>query len=159
MNSDFQDLLRLFATHEVRYLIVGGYAAMRYSQPRFTKDLDLWLEPAEENAKRVMRVFQEFGMPLIDVAPVDFANAGLQYMVGRSPVLFDFLTSLPGLIFSDCWDSRTTDGEEGFPIYYLSCEDLIAAKTLAARPQDLQDISEIARARNSDRRRTPDQTT
>jgi hypothetical protein len=54
MNSDFQDLLRLFARHEVRYLVVGGYAAMHYSQPRFTKDLDLWLEPSSDNAARVM---------------------------------------------------------------------------------------------------------
>ena len=150
MNSDFQDLLRLFAKHEVRYLIVGGYAAMRYSQPRFTKDLDLWLEPAEENARRVMGVFQEFGMPLIDVVPMDFANEGLQYMVGRSPVLFDFLTSLPGLIFSQCWEARTSDCEEGFPIYYLSCEHLLAAKALAGRPQDLHDMSEIARVRQSE---------
>lgn len=150
MNSDFQDLLRLFSKHEVRYLIVGGYAAMRYSQPRFTKDLDLWLEPEEKNATRVMLAFQEFGIPLIDVAPNDFANEGLQYMVGRSPVLFDFLTSLPELKFSDCWEKRTTDHEEGFPIYYLGCEHLIAAKTLAGRPQDLHDMSEIARVRKSD---------
>jgi hypothetical protein len=106
------------------------------------------LEPSEENAERVMRVFHEFGMPLIDVAPADFANEGLQYMVGRSPALFDFLTSLPGLIFSDCWEARSTDTEEGFSICYLGCEALIAAKTLAGRPQDLHDMSEIERARN-----------
>jgi hypothetical protein len=145
MNSDFRDLLRLFAEHDVRYLIVGGYAAMRYSQPRFTKDLDLWLEPTEENARRVMSVFQEFGMPLVDVVPSDFAAEGLQYMVGRSPVLFDFLTSLPGLVFADCWENRSTDHDEGFPIQYLGREALIAAKTLAGRPQDLHDMSEIAR--------------
>ena len=50
MNSDFRDLLRVFAEHEVRYLVVGGYAAMLYSQPRFTKDIDLWLEPSPENS-------------------------------------------------------------------------------------------------------------
>jgi len=116
MNSDFRDLLRLFAGHEVRYLIVGGYAAMHYSQPRFTKDLDLWLEPTERNARRVMQIFREFGIPLIDVTPEDFANEGLQYMVGRSPVLFDFLTSLPGLVFADCWETKSTEEEEGFPI-------------------------------------------
>jgi hypothetical protein len=65
MNSDFRDLLRQFAEREVRYLIVGGYAAMHYSQPRFTKDLELWLEPSAENSARVMRAFETFGMPLI----------------------------------------------------------------------------------------------
>ncbi|MEO5915053.1 MAG: hypothetical protein ABIS50_12535 [Luteolibacter sp.] len=147
MNSDFRDLLRLFAAHEVRYLIVGGYAAMHYSQPRFTKDIDLWLEATEQNSRQVMKVFQEFGMPLIDVTPADFANEGLQYMVGRSPVLFDFLTSLPGLVFADCWETKSTEEEEGFPIFFLGCDALIVAKTLAGRPQDLHDMSEIARAK------------
>lgn len=121
---------------------------MHYSQPRFTKDLDLWLEPTEENAYRVVRVFQEFGMPLIDVTRSDFANGGLQYMVGRAPVLFDFLTSLPGLVFEECWEQKSTDAEEGFPIHYLGCDHLIAAKALAGRPQDLHDMSEIERAKN-----------
>lgn len=65
MNSDFVDLLRLFAAHKVRYLIVGGYAAMRYSQPRFTKDLDVWLEPSIENSKNLLAAFRDFGMPMM----------------------------------------------------------------------------------------------
>lgn len=150
MNSDFKDLLRLFATHEVRYLIVGGYAAMHYSQPRFTKDLDLWLEPTTENAARVMRAFGEFGMPLIDVTPDDFAQESFQYMVGRAPVLFDFLTSLPTLRFATCWKKRVTDEAEGFPIHFLSRNDLICAKKQAGRPQDLADLDEMRRAEGND---------
>lgn len=146
MNSDFRDLLKLFAKHEVRYLVVGGYAAMHYSQPRFTKDLDLWLEPSPGNAARVMNSFGEFGMPLIDVAPADFEQESFQYMVGRAPVLFDFLTSLPGLRFPPCWETRVTDESEGFPIHYLSKQSLITAKTHAGRPQDIADLDEIRRA-------------
>ena len=146
MNSDFKDLLRLFATHEVRYLVVGGYAAMHYSQPRFTKDLDLWLEPSQANAARVMRAFHDFGMPLIDVTAHDFAQESFQYMIGRAPVLFDFLTSLPKMRFVTCWKKRVTDEEEGFPIPFLSRADLIRAKKQAGRPQDLADLDEIRRA-------------
>lgn len=146
MNSDFQELLQLFAKHEVRYLVVGGYAAMHYSQPRFTKDLDLWLEPSPGNATRVMRAFGEFGMPLIDVTSADFEQENFQYMVGRAPVLFDFLTSLPGLSFNTCWDSRVTDESEGFSISYLSKQSLIKAKRIAGRPQDIADLDEISRA-------------
>ena len=72
----------------MRYLVVGGYAAMHYSQPRFTKDLDLWLEPSPENAPRVRRAFEAFGLPLIDVTPEDFERESFQYMIGRAPVLF-----------------------------------------------------------------------
>ncbi len=120
MNSDFRDLLSLFAKHEVRCLVAGGYAVMHYSQPRFTKDLDLWLKPSMENAASVMRAFAEFGMPLIDVTKEGFASEGLQCMVGRAPVLFDFLTTLPGLDFETCWTARRTDESEGFPIL-LDC--------------------------------------
>lgn len=149
MNSDFSDLLRLFHQHEVRYLIVGGYAAMLYSQPRFTKDLDIWLEPSAENAARVVHAFHQFGMPLIDVSQSDFEQESFQYMVGRAPVLFDFLTSLPGLSFTDCWADHTVDTEEGFDIHYLSKAALIRAKTLAGRIQDLADLDEIRRADGS----------
>jgi hypothetical protein len=146
MNSDFKDLLRLFAKHEVRYLVVGGYAAMHYSQPRFTKDLDLWLEPTGPNASRVMRAFREFGLPLIDVTPDDFAQESFQYMIGRAPVLFDFLTSLPQMHFAECWEGRTSDHAESFPIHYLARSDLITAKTIAGRPQDMADLDELRRS-------------
>ncbi len=65
MNSDFKDLLRLFAGHEVRYLVVGGYAVSHHAQPRFTKDLGLWIEPTVDNASRVSAPLREFGIPLI----------------------------------------------------------------------------------------------
>jgi hypothetical protein len=149
MNSDFKDLLRSFANHEVRYLVVGGYAVMHYSQPRFTKDLDLWLEPSHENASRVMAAFKEFGMPLIDVTEADFGRESFQYMIGRAPVLFDFLTSLPSLSFPACWRDRVIDDGEGFPINYLSRSALLTAKRSAGRIQDLADIEEIERIESS----------
>lgn len=145
MNSDFKELLQAFAKNEVRYLVVGGYAVMHYSQPRFTKDLDLWLEPDPENAGRVMAAFREFGMPLIDVTEQDFAKESFQYMIGRTPVMFDFLTSLPSQQFEKCWSERVTDEGEGFPIHYLSKAALIEAKSQAGRMQDLADIEEIQR--------------
>ena len=42
-NSDFRELLNLFEKHDIRYLVVGVYAVMKYSEPRFTKDLDIWI--------------------------------------------------------------------------------------------------------------------
>lgn len=61
-------------------------------------------------------------------------------------MLFDFLTSLPNLNFCTCWDSRTTDAEEGFEIHCLSKNALIQAKRQAGRIQDLADLDEIRRA-------------
>jgi len=146
MNSDFKELLQLLNVEKVEYLVVGAYAVMHHTQPRFTKDLDIWLRPTPENADKIVRVFQLFGMPFVDVTKDDFANEGLQYAVGHPPTMFDFLTSLPALDFQTSWENKAVGNEAGFKVYFLSQEDLIKAKTLAARPQDLADIEELKRA-------------
>ena len=76
----------------------------------------------------------------------DFASESFQYMIGRTPVKFDFLTSLPSLQFEKCWAERVIDDGEGFPIHYLGKAALLEAKRQAGRMQDLADIEEIQRA-------------
>ncbi len=146
MNSDFRELLHEFAKYDVRYLVVGGYAVVHYSQPRFTKDLDLWIEPSTENARAVAKAFLAFGIPLVEVTEDDFATEGTQFMIGRPPVMFDFLTSLPGLDFSEAWENREIVDDDDLPVCYLGCGDLIKAKKIAGRRVDLADLEEIERS-------------
>lgn len=147
MNSDFKDLLRIFAKWEVEYLIVGAYAVIHYTQPRYTKDIDLWIRPSKENAARIAHAFLEFGLPLVEVTQDDFANEGLQYVVGVSPCQIDFLTSLPGLPdFQAAWKARSSGTVDGIPVHHLGKSDLILAKRTAGRPQDLADLDELRRA-------------
>ena len=144
MNSDFRELLLIFAEEKVEYLVVGGYAVIHHGQPRSTKDLDIWLNPTPENRDKVLRSFSRFGLPLMGgVTPEDFENEGLQYAVGVPPTLIDFLTSVPGLSFDDCWKNRVETETENSPVLFLGKADLIAAKTVAGRPQDLADIEEL----------------
>ena len=82
MNSDFRDLLRLFNANRVRYLVVGGYAVMKYTEPRYTKDLDVWVEPTPKNAKAVFTALQEFEAPLASLTAADFAREGFAYQWG-----------------------------------------------------------------------------
>lgn len=87
MNSDFKELLQAFNACEVEYLVVGAYAVIRYTQPRYTKDLDVWLAPSAENAQRVARAFAAFGIGLFGgVTLEDFARPGLLFSVGVAPV-------------------------------------------------------------------------
>jgi len=145
MNSDFKDLLQMLSDEEVEYLVVGGYAVIYHAQPRSTKDLDIWLKPSQENAKKIGRVFNKFGIPLIDVTLDDFANEGLQYAIGMPPSMIDFLTSIPGLEFEQCWENRIQTSSEEIDIIFLGKQDLITAKKTAGRPQDLADIDELER--------------
>jgi len=147
MNSDFKDLLRIFGEERVEYLIVGAYAVIHYAQPRYTKDIDIWINPSAENAARVARAFGKFGVPLIEVTQKDFESEGLQYVIGVSPCQIDFLTLLPGSSpFDQAWEGRSTDTCDGIEVHYLGKKDLIAAKKCAGRPQDLADIDEIRRS-------------
>ena len=76
VNSDFSDLLRLFNGNNVKYLVIGGYAVIQYAEPRYTKDLDLWISTDVANAKAVFRALKEFGAPLADLTEDDFAEEG-----------------------------------------------------------------------------------
>jgi hypothetical protein len=146
MNSDFRDLLRSLHDCDVRYLVVGGYAVIHHSQPRYTKDIDIWLEPTAENARKLMRAFQIFGIPVVGVAEEDFATSGTQYYLGVPPCAIDLLTTIPGLDFESAWVNQVICSENDFPIYYLGKADLIRAKRTAGRLQDLADIDELRRA-------------
>jgi hypothetical protein len=145
MNQDFKDLLRLFAEHDVEYLVVGGYAVMHHAQPRYTKDLDIWIHPDAGNAGRVAQALRKFGVPLTEVTPDDFAQEGLQFMIGVPPCAVDFLTTVEGLDFPVAWASRSTSMVDGITVYYLSLRDLIESKKATSRPQDLADLDELAK--------------
>ncbi len=143
MNSDFRELLQCFAKHRVRYLVVGGYAVIQYAEPRFTKDLDLWIEPSTANARRVARAFHEFGIPLIEITEADLAKPETQFMLGRSPVMLDFLTTIQPLEFEPCWARRKVVRHRFGRVNYLQKCDLILAKRHAGRPQDLVDLNSL----------------
>ncbi len=82
INSDFRDLLRSFNVAGVRYLIVGGYAVMVHTEPRYTKDLDLWIDAVEDNARRMIGTLNEFGVPTTDVQPSDFTEPEVLFQIG-----------------------------------------------------------------------------
>lgn len=143
MNSDFKELLAALNEQGVEYLIVGGYAVIFHTEPRFTKDLDLWVKPDRENASRLMAAFRQFGLPLVNIEEADFAAPGTQYMIGVPPVALDFLTSLGELDFAACWHRRVRDDIDHIPVAYLGRDDLVESKKAAGRHQDRADLRKL----------------
>jgi hypothetical protein len=143
MNSDFKDLLRSFEGAGVRYLVVGGYAVSEHTEPRYTKDLDLWASNSHDNAARVLRALSEFGAPLKDVSLDDFENPQTVYQIGLPPSRIDILMALEGLNFEDCWPRRKVSTIDGLAVPYISVPDLIINKEIAGRPQDLIDAANL----------------
>ncbi len=149
-NSDFNELLKAFNDCEVKYLVIGGYAVMYYTEPRFTKDLDLWVEASQENGRRVFQALARFGAPLAGVTAADFSQEGLFYQMGRPPVRVDVLTSVTGLTFPEAWPSRVETDFGGVRANIISLMDLIRIKSVLGRPQDLVDVGELRKVSATD---------
>jgi predicted nucleotidyltransferase len=139
VNSDFSDLLRIFNANNVKYLVIGGYAVVQYAEPRYTKDLDVWISVDAENAVAVYQSLREFGAPLSGLTPKDFSEEGYFFQMGVPPVRVDVLMGIPGVDFKKCWKKRVEVDFDGLKVNFISKADLILAKQASGRPQDLMD--------------------
>ena len=149
MRQEYKDLLSAFHAHGVRYLIVGGYAVIYHAQPRFTKDIDLFIKADSANAQAIYAALAAFGAPLQGIRPEDFAERGSFFRFGRDPHGFDILPDIPGVDFEEVWERRVEgviDPKSGLKAYFISASDLIASKLAAGRPQDIADAESIRMA-------------
>lgn len=145
-NPDFKELLSLFSEYNVRYLVVGGYAVMKYTEPRFTKDLDLWIAIDRKNAESIYTALKIFGAPLKDLSPDDFQKKEYFYQMGRPPFRLDIMMSIPGVDFESAWRKREIVHLGNININFISKEDLIKTKEACGRPQDLIDVENLKKS-------------
>ena len=144
INCDFRDLLRDLNAAGVRYLIVGGYAAMVHTEPRYTKDLDLWIDPVESNAQKLFEALAEFGAPTKDIHPSDFTEPEVFFQIGMEPVRIDIMTSVSGLDFDPAWERRVmVDFGGESPV--LCRADSLQSKIAAGRIRDRRDARKLMR--------------
>jgi hypothetical protein len=151
-NQDFNELLSVFNDHKVKYLVVGGYAVGFHSQPRATKDLDLFVRPDRDNGKAIYSALAQFGAPLAGLTPDDFIKRGFFFRMGKAPLMIEILPDIKGVDFDSAWGKRvetTVDPETGLKAFFISRDDLIAAKLAAARPRDLAEVDAIRKAAES----------
>lgn len=141
-NQNFRELLLLLNDCEVEYLIVGGYAVMKYSEPRFTKDLDIWVGNAAENSRKIFAALARYGAPLRHdgVTEETFSVEKTVYQIGVAPVRVDFLTSISGCTFQEAWQRRAPGVMYGAPVNFISLRDLIVNKRAAGRSSDLDHL-------------------
>ncbi len=141
VSSDFKGLLKHFNDYHVKYLVIGGYAVIKYTEPRYTKDLELWVRADHENASAVFQALRAFGAPLIGMTEDDFAHEGYFYQMGVPPVRVDILMSITGLSFDQSWKQRVEADFDDLVVPFISRQDLITSKLAAGRPQDLIDVA------------------
>ncbi len=145
LNEDFRDLLKAFAEGDVRFLVVGAYALAVHGLPRATGDLDVWIEPTSENARKAYSALASFGAPLRDLTEEDLATPGTVFQIGVMPRRIDVLTQLSGIDFESAWPHRIFGTYEEIQFPVIGRNELIQNKRATGRPKDLVDLDALVR--------------
>jgi predicted nucleotidyltransferase len=141
--ADFSDFLKLCLRNEVRFLVIGDYAVIHHSRPRYTGDLDIWIEASQENAERVVAVLKEFGFPPDAVCTEMITEEKKIIRMGFEPMRLELFTRIPGVAFGSCYERRELVKIGRMEVPFIGLEDLKINKLASGRPKDLQDIEEL----------------
>ena len=143
LNQDFREFIQSLNNNHVRYLVVDAYAVALHGHPRYTKDLDIWIEMSLENAVNVVKALEQFGFSSLGLQATDFLTPGQVIQLGQPPNRIDLLCSASGLEFADCYDSRLTVEVDGVPVSFIDLENLRKNKAASGRLQDLADLENL----------------
>ena len=143
LNQDFKEFLESLNNNQVRYLVIGGYAVALHGHPRYTKDIDIWIDRSAENAERMIAALADFGFASLGLQEDDFLEAGQIIQLGNPPNRIDLLNSLSGVDFASCFQTRVTVEVEGIPVNFIDLDNLKQNKRASGRFQDLADIENL----------------
>jgi predicted nucleotidyltransferase len=143
LSVDFREFLKLLNENKVNYLIIGGYAVSFHGHPRYTKDIDIWVENNKENATKILKALGEFGFSSVELAIDDFLDDDNVIQLGFPPNRIDLLTGLEGVTFRECFGSKIEIDIDDMKIAVIGLEDLKKIKRISGRHQDLADIENL----------------
>lgn len=143
LDPDFSEFISLCVTHEVRFLVVGGYAVAAHGHPRYTKDLDVWVWIDDTNAGRLVSALDDFGFGSLGLTASDFTSEQTVVQLGYPPKRIDVLTSIDGVRFDDCWANRVEIAVGDVAVPFIAASDLVINKRASGRLQDLADAAAI----------------
>jgi uncharacterized nucleotidyltransferase DUF6036 len=139
MLDQLQTVFASFQKNDVRYLVIGGIAAVLYGVPRATFDLDILIEPTKENAQKLLNALAQIGFGTAEMTSAE-EIVGTEITIFTDRVRLDVQTMTPGLAFEDAWLRRVTMNYKGQKFDVVSLADLIQSKTASGREVDLEDV-------------------
>lgn len=142
-NQDFKEFIESLTANYVRYLIVGGYAVALHGHPRYTKDLDVWVERSRENAQALIQALAQFGMGSLGLSEEDFLVPDQVVQLGYPPDRIDILVSISGVEFPECFARRVEVSLDGVNVNFIDLEHLKQNKKASGRMQDLADLEKL----------------
>ena len=142
-SQDFKEFLNALNAREVRYLVIGGYAVAFHGFPRYTKDIDLWIDPAKGNIHSLLQALDDFGFGSLGITANDFSDPKVVIQLGHPPNRIGLLCNVGDLAFDQAYERRAKTTMDELTVPFIELEDLITAKRAAGRLQDLADIENL----------------
>ncbi|MFH1782764.1 MAG: hypothetical protein ABH848_04015 [Candidatus Omnitrophota bacterium] len=145
VEKDYEYLLRLFNKHKVRYCVIGAYAVAFYAKPRYTKDMDILIDPDIKNAEKIIKALNDFGFGSVRLSVRDFTKKGRIVQLGYEPIRIDIITSIKRINFKVIWNNRKKAMYGKQKINFVALKDLIKIKRISRRKQDQADLEILKR--------------
>ena len=143
VQKDFREFLALLNEHKVRFMIVGGYALAYHGAPRFTGDIDVFVKPDHENAKRIFNALADFGFSSLDLTIDDFQDQDKVIQLGLPPVRIDIITSISGVTWEEAYASKEPGLFGDVSVSYIGKKQFITNKRATGRKKDLADLEAL----------------
>lgn len=143
LNQDFKEFIQSLNDNQVRYLVIGGYAVAFHGYPRYTKDIDIWVEMSQENATNLIKALEQFGFGSLNLQASDFLDPDQVIQLGYPPSRIDLLTTPSGVTFETCFASRIEVPFEDLTVNFIDLENLRQNKKASGRLQDLADLENL----------------
>jgi len=143
IHEDFEESLRLLAEQQVEFVIVSGYAVAFHWYVRATQDMDIFFRSCDDNARKILRILQDFGFPVDEAILNDLRDPGSIIRMGIPPVRLEMINTISGLSFNEVWERRTAGNYGKVAVNYISYDDLLINKKASGRPKDLADFDEL----------------
>ncbi len=149
VSPDYEDLFKILNAYKIKYLVVGAHAVVFYTQPRFTKDMDVWIPSELNDSQRVYDALKAYGAPLRDLTSKSFAERDMILQIGVPPVRVDIMMAVPGLTAEEAWKRRVRSRYGKTPIHMLGLSEVIKSKQVAGRSQDKLDLAKLQKRTRS----------
>lgn len=143
LNQDFKEFIQLLNDNQVNYLVIGGYAVAIHGHPRYTKDIDIWIEISEENSQKTITALTEFGFGSLGLTAQDFQEPHQIIQLGYPPNRIDLITSPDGIDFQTCYESKIEVMLDDIAVKFIDLDNLKRNKLASGRLQDLADLENL----------------
>ena len=143
LNQDFKEFIQSLNDNQVKYLVVDGYAVAVHGHPRYTKDIDIWIQVSEDNATRIINAIEKFGFGSLQLKKEDFLEPDQIVQLGYAPNRIALISQADGLDFEKCYPDHIEVEIEGVKVNFIDLENLKKNKKASGRLQDLADLENL----------------